>query len=184
MSAAVRAPLWYPWRGSALHDAKTAGGACPTARSSYCRFTWSAPRLCACWTLWHSPTRPRSNGQVQDSDETSLLSCILLEGKCRNSNRAMAAHMARYAGFPYIKVATSDDMVGFSEQVNDRIAAQHAPWATIKAKVGLLALAAHAPRPAATAPGTTLPRSRLNAHRTVAGACAFPRTAGHHLLLP
>lgn len=52
--------------------------------------------------------------QVKSSDRTPLLS-VLLEGESGTGKTALAAHLAVNSGFPFVKMLTPEDMVGFSE---------------------------------------------------------------------
>ena len=62
----------------------------------------------------HAPTFARL--QVQQSEKTPLLSCVL-EGPAGSGKSALAATVALESDFPYIKVISPETMVGFSEQV-------------------------------------------------------------------
>mmetsp|Transcript_18438 Transcript_18438/g.48129 ORF Transcript_18438/g.48129 Transcript_18438/m.48129 type:complete len:721 (+) Transcript_18438:239-2401(+) len=53
--------------------------------------------------------------QCQGSEKTPLVS-LLLDGPMGSGTTALAATIAVESGFPFVKVITSDDMVGFSEQ--------------------------------------------------------------------
>ncbi len=57
--------------------------------------------------------------QVRTSDKTPLLSC-LLEGPVGSGKSALAASAALESDFPFLKVVSSESMVGFSEQVSGR----------------------------------------------------------------
>lgn len=52
--------------------------------------------------------------QCQTSEKTPLVS-LLLDGPMGSGTTALAATIAIDSGFPFVKVITSDDMVGFSE---------------------------------------------------------------------
>ena len=52
--------------------------------------------------------------QVRTSETTSLLTC-LLEGPSGAGKTALAATLGLESGFPFVKVITSDNMVGYSE---------------------------------------------------------------------
>jgi vesicle-fusing ATPase len=51
------------------------------------------------------------------SEKTPLLTC-LLEGPMGSGKSALAASMALESDFPFIKVISAENMVGFSEQVD------------------------------------------------------------------
>lgn len=63
--------------------------------------------------------RRRCAPQVQSSEKTPLLTC-LLEGPAGSGKSAMAATTALESEFPFIKVVTPESFVGFSEQVGAR----------------------------------------------------------------
>jgi len=52
--------------------------------------------------------------QVRNSSRTPLVS-VLLEGVAGSGKTAIAAAAARDSGYPYVKVITPDDLVGYSE---------------------------------------------------------------------
>lgn len=52
--------------------------------------------------------------QLRSSENTSLLS-LLLEGKAGSGKSALAAHLGIESDFPFVKVITANDMVGYSE---------------------------------------------------------------------
>ena len=52
--------------------------------------------------------------QVRASEQTPLLSC-LLEGPLGAGKTALAATLGLDSGFPFVKVISSDNMVGYSE---------------------------------------------------------------------
>jgi vesicle-fusing ATPase len=52
--------------------------------------------------------------QVSKSDRTPLVS-LLLEGEVGSGKTALAAHLALESKFPYIKIVTPEDLVGYSE---------------------------------------------------------------------
>lgn len=52
--------------------------------------------------------------QVRSSEQTPLLSC-LLEGPLGSGKTALAATLGLESDFPYVKVISSDSMVGYSE---------------------------------------------------------------------
>jgi vesicle-fusing ATPase len=52
--------------------------------------------------------------QVEHSEKTSLLTCIL-EGPAGSGKSAIAATVALESGFPFVKVVSPESMVGFSE---------------------------------------------------------------------
>lgn len=54
--------------------------------------------------------------QVKGSDKTPLLS-VVLEGPAGSGKSALAATVAMESDFPFVKVISSESMVGFSEQV-------------------------------------------------------------------
>ncbi len=56
--------------------------------------------------------------QVQHSEKTSLLTC-LLEGPSGSGKSALAATVAIESGFFYCKIISPESMVGYSEQVRD-----------------------------------------------------------------
>ena len=65
----------------------------------------------------HPPFAPTfAHLQVQHSEKTPLLSCVL-EGPAGSGKSALAATVALESDFPYIKVISPETMVGFSEQV-------------------------------------------------------------------
>ena len=51
---------------------------------------------------------------MRTSETTSLLTC-LLEGPSGAGKTALAATLGLESGFPFVKVITSDNMVGYSE---------------------------------------------------------------------
>lgn len=55
--------------------------------------------------------------QVQNSDKTSLLTC-LLEGPVGSGKSSMAATMAIESEFPFVKVISPESLVGYNEQVS------------------------------------------------------------------
>lgn len=52
--------------------------------------------------------------QVQQSDSTPILS-VLLEGSNGTGKTALAAHIAQQSGFPYTKLISPENLVGYSE---------------------------------------------------------------------
>lgn len=52
--------------------------------------------------------------QVRSSEQTPLLTC-LLEGPLGSGKTALAATLGLDSEFPYVKVISSDSMVGYSE---------------------------------------------------------------------
>ena len=52
--------------------------------------------------------------QAASSDGTGLVS-ILLEGAPNAGKTALAAKLTRDSGFPFLKICSPDDMVGFTE---------------------------------------------------------------------
>lgn len=52
--------------------------------------------------------------QARDSEGTGLVS-ILLEGPPNSGKTALAAQLAGMSDFPFVKVCTPDEMVGFTE---------------------------------------------------------------------
>lgn len=54
--------------------------------------------------------------QVRGSDKTPLLS-VTLEGPAGSGKSALAASVAIESDFPFVKVISSESMVGYSEQV-------------------------------------------------------------------
>jgi vesicle-fusing ATPase len=52
--------------------------------------------------------------QVRVSDRTPLVS-LLLEGEVGSGKTALAAHLALHSQFPYVKVISPEDLVGYSE---------------------------------------------------------------------
>lgn len=53
--------------------------------------------------------------QVQNSEKTPLISC-LLDGPSGSGKSALAASVAMESGFPFVKVVSPENLVGFSEQ--------------------------------------------------------------------
>lgn len=61
-----------------------------------------------CQTGW-------SGFQVRTSDHTPLLTC-LLEGPAGAGKTALAATLGLESEYPFVKIVSSDNMVGYSEQ--------------------------------------------------------------------
>ena len=53
--------------------------------------------------------------QEARSTEGSGLVSVLLEGPPNSGKTALAAHIAKNSDFPFVKVCTPEDMVGFTE---------------------------------------------------------------------
>ena len=71
--------------------------------------------------MWDSPIRTVFEdgrlliNQARDNNNQSGLVCVLVEGPPNAGKTAIAAQLAKNSGFPFIKVCSPDDMVGYTE---------------------------------------------------------------------
>lgn len=63
---------------------------------------------------------PSRAPQVQNSDKTPLLTCVL-EGPVGSGKSAMAATVAMESEFPFVKVISPESLVGYAEQVRAHV---------------------------------------------------------------